>query len=107
MEGITNDIVNVVNTWQTLGTLAGVVILLQFLMKSLKYRPVNEVFKKYKIKWIKPYITIALGATSGGIGAYVAGTEIANGIVAGIMAGMTTVGWNESINKLKSSNRGK
>lgn len=107
MENVINDVLNVINAWQTLGVLAGVVVLLQLLMKALKYKPVNEAFKKYKIKWIKPYIAMALGAAAGGIGAYIAGTEIANGIVAGIMAGMTTVGWNESVNKLKASNRGK
>jgi len=107
MESVINDVLNVVNTWQTLGALAGVVLLLQLLMKALKYKPINEMFKKYKIKWIKPYIAMAFGATAGGIGAYLAGAEVANGIVAGVMAALTSVGWNESVNKLKSSNRGK
>lgn len=107
VENVISEILNVTNTWQTFGTLAGVVVLLQVLMKMLKMKPVNEFFTKYKIKWIKPYIAITLGAVSGGIGAYTLETEIVNGIIAGIGFGLSSIGWNETINKLKSSNRRK
>jgi hypothetical protein len=105
VETFTKDVFEVINAWQTIGTLAGVALILQLFVKALKFKPINVLFAKHKIKWIKPYIAMSLGGISGGIGAYVAGTEISNGVCAGILAGITSVGWNETINKAKLSKR--
>lgn len=105
MEDVISDVVKIINDWKTLGTLAGVIATVQLLVKSLKFKPINNLFTKYKIKWIKPYIAIVLGAISGGLGAYSTNADIPNGIIAGILAGMASIGLNESINKLNSSKR--
>ena len=107
MENIVSDIQSVINSWETLGSVAGLIALLQLLIKSLKFKPVNELFKKYKIKWTKPYIAITLGAIAGALSAYSTNTSIPSGALAGLITGLASVGWNETINKVKSSKRGK
>lgn len=97
---ILTGVQKVVNDWRTLGWLAGVIALLQLLMKILKLGPIDEWFKVHKKKWIKPYIAAGLGALLGGFSSYATGAGVVGSIVAGVMIGVTSVGWNEVINKI-------
>jgi hypothetical protein len=89
-----------VNDWRTLGWLAGIIALLQLLMKILKFGPVDEWFRVNKKKWLKPYIAAGIGAVLGGFSTYATGAGILNSVVAGLMVGVTSVGWNELVNKV-------
>lgn len=89
-----------VNDWKTLGWLAGIIALLQLLMKILKFGPVDEWFRVNKKKWLKPYIAAGIGALLGGFSTYTTGAGVLNSVVAGLMVGITSVGWNELVNKL-------
>jgi len=89
-----------VNDWRTLGWLAGVMALLQLLMKILKFGPVDEWFRVNKKKWLKPYIAAGIGAILGGFSTYATGAGVMNSVIAGLMVGITSVGWNELVNKV-------
>lgn len=97
---ILTGVQKVINDWRTLGWLAGVIALLQLLMKILKLGPIDEWFTVHKKKWIKPYIAAGIGALLGGFSTYATGAGVFNSIVAGVMIGATSVGWNELINKI-------
>jgi hypothetical protein len=105
MENVLNDSVQVINDWQSLGALAGIITLLQLLVKVLKLKPIDNVFIKYRIKWIKPFITVTLGALLGGLSTYSTGADIPQSIIAGAFAATASVGWNEVVNKLQSGKR--
>lgn len=99
------DIKNAVNDWRTLGLIAGAISFLQIAMKVLKLQKINDWFVEKKIKWVKPYIAIAISALIGGLTSYSSGTDVINSIFAGIILGMASVGWNEVINKANASKR--
>lgn len=105
MENIINDTVKLLNDWNALGTLAAVIALLQIIMKALKLKILNDIFVKYKIKWIKPYIAVTIGAIIGGLSTYSTGAQIPQSIAAGMIAATTSVGWNEIVNKIQADKR--
>jgi len=100
-----NDIGRVINDWSKLGYLAGLIALLQLLMKLLKFGPINNWFQNKRRKWIKPYIAAGLGAAAMVAVSYQTSGHLLNSLVAGALAGMGAVGWNELLNKWKAEKR--
>lgn len=99
------DVTKLINDWQTLGVLAAAIATLQLLVKVLKLKTIDDQFTKRGIKWVKPYITVGLGVLLGGLSTYATGAGVPQSIVAGAIAGTTSVGWNEILNKLQLEKR--
>jgi len=93
--------------WNTIGWIAFIIAALQICIKALKFKPINAWFTKRKLKWVKPYIAMLFGGIIGALSAYTTGAEMMQSFVAGSMAAMASIGWNETINKTKSENRKK
>ena len=108
MDGINvTDVTNVINNWQTLGALSGAIIGLQLLVKLLKIKPIDAIFKKKKIKWVKPYLTVGIGIGLGSLSTYATGANVPQSVLAGALAATTSVGWNELLNKAQIDKRQK
>lgn len=105
-EKIGAQLKTVVSTWETLGWLAGLAALITLLVMVLKYKPIDALFKRWKIKWVKPLIASVLGGLSAGIGAYLAEGDIMVAIIAGlVIIGPAAVGFFETLNKIRKRNR--
>lgn len=102
---LVTDLGKVIKDWGSLGYLAGLIALLQLLMKVLKFGPIDEWFRVKRRKWIKPYIAAGLGAVTVTMVSYQSSEHILNSVVAGLLAGMGAVGWNELLNKWKVEKR--
>lgn len=98
----------VVKDWKTVGWLAGLAALIAFLILLLKYKPVDALFERWEIKWLKPLIASVLGAASSGITAYILEGDVVDAIIAGLLIiGPAAVGYFETVNKVKARNRDK
>jgi hypothetical protein len=108
-EPTTNELIDdaqsMVNDWRALGGIAGVIALLQLLMKLLKFRPINDIMTAKKIKWTKPYISAVLGVILVGLTTYSNVGNLPNSIVTGFLFGAASTGWNEMLNKKNPKKR--
>ena len=105
VDELAEDAQNVVNDWRALGSIAGIIALLQLLMKILKFKPIDDLMVAKKIKWIKPYVSAVLGVLLVGLTTYANGGNLMNSLVAGFLFGTATTGWNEMLNKLQPEKR--
>jgi hypothetical protein len=103
---ILTDFEKAINSWKTLGVLAGLIALIQLLMKTLKFGPIDDWFEAQKFKWIKPYIASILGMVLVSLTTYATnGANLLNSVIAGLIVGSGSVGWNELLNKFNAENR--
>jgi len=102
---VLTDVEKVINSWKTIGWLAGLIALIQLLMKLLRFGPIDNWFEANKKRWMKPYIASTLGAILGGLSTYATNANVLNSIITGLIIGTTSVGWNELINKFQSEKR--
>lgn len=86
-----------VNDWKTLGWLAGLIALLNFLMGLLRFKPIDTWLIQYDKKWLKPWVAMGLGALIMGLSTYQTDANILNSIVAGLLAGLGSTGAHEAI----------
>lgn len=99
------DAKDVYSTWKLLGALAGLAALLNLLVNLTKFGPVKEWFETNKKKWLLSYLSMGLGALAGGLGAYLVGSDVVQGAVAGLMAGSMATGGHELVSNLRASKR--
>jgi hypothetical protein len=104
-QDLVKDAEQMINNWKLLGSLAGLIALVQLLMKALKFGPLDNWFETSKVKWIKPYIATILGALLGGLTTYATNANLLNSITSGIIIGMGSVGWNEILKRFSAENR--
>ncbi len=71
----------------------------------MKLSFIDNLLRKYKKRWIKPYIAAGLGALLAGFSTYATNANILNSIVAGLMAGLAAVGMHEVANKRRAEKR--
>jgi len=95
----------VVNDWKNVGWLAGVIALINFLLSLLRFRPIDMAMDRVDIKWLKPLIATLLGAALGGFSTFETGAGVLNSIVAGMLAGLGSVGFHELVDNLRKQTR--
>ncbi|OGD36834.1 hypothetical protein A2V94_07025 [Candidatus Atribacteria bacterium RBG_16_35_8] len=103
--GIQEEIIQVINNWEALSAVAALIAILQLIMKILKLPRINGIFILYGKKWIKPYITVGLGAILGALSTYTTSANIYQSIVSGIFIALGSIGWNELLNKTQKNKR--
>lgn len=86
-----------VNDWKTLGWLAGLIALLNFLMGLLRFKPIDVWLIQHDKKWLKPWVAMGLGALIMGLSTYQTDANVLNAIVAGLLAGLGSTGFHEAI----------
>lgn len=91
----------VIDNWQNIGWVAGVIALITLLLGILRFKPIDEWLTSLDFKWIKPLIATVLGAALGGFSVFSTGAGVLNSIVAGILAGLGSVGFHELMDKLR------
>lgn len=95
----------VVNDWKNVGWLAGVIAMINFLLSLLRFKPINMAMDRLDIKWLKPLIATLLGAALGGFSTFSTGAGVLNSIVAGMLAGLGSVGFHELVDNLRKQSR--
>lgn len=105
VDEIVSDAGKVVNDWKAVGFIAGLIALVNLLMNLLKFGPVDEFFTSKKITWVKPFISMGLGAVLGFLLSWQTGASLANSIVVGIMAGLGGTGVHQVVSKRKAEKR--
>lgn len=91
----------VIDDWKNLGWLAGVIALINLLLNTIRFTPVEYWLASLDYKWIKPLVATILGAALGGFSTFSTGAGILFSIIAGAMAGLTSVGFHELIDKTR------
>lgn len=105
-EEMGDQIKKTVKDWRVYGWLAGLAAAITLLLMVLKYKPVDKLFERWGVKWIKPIIAAVLGGASAGIASYLADGDVINAVVAGmLLVGPAAVGYFETANKVKARNR--
>lgn len=85
----------VIDDWENVGWLAGVIALINFLLGLLRFRPIDIYLAENELKWVKPLLAVVLGGALGGFSAFSTGASMLNSAVAGIMAGLGSVGFHQ------------
>lgn len=98
---LVSDAGKVIDDWQNVGWIAGVIALINLLLNLLRFTPINSWLKDLGYAWLKPLIATSLGALLGGFSTYSTGAGVLNSIVAGAMAGLGSVGFHELVNKTR------
>lgn len=91
----------VIDDWGNLGWLAGVIALINMLLLTLRLRPIDIWMTGLDYKWIKPLVATLLGAAMGGFSTFQTGAGVLNSIVAGALAGLTSVGFHQLIDQTR------
>lgn len=91
----------VIDDWKNIGWLAGVIALINLLLNLVRFTPIETWLASLDYKWIKPLIATILGAALGGFSTFSTGAGILNSIVAGALAGLTSVGFHELVDKTR------
>lgn len=107
IKDVISGIGKTINDWKALGWVAGLIALINLLIMVLKLPLLNNVFVRYNIKWVKPYIAVVLGALFVGFSSFATGAGVLNSIVAGIMAALGSVGLHEILARRKTPEEGK
>ncbi len=98
---VISDAGKVIDDWQNVGWLAGLIALINLMMNMLRFKPINNWLTTLDYKWIKPLTATLLGAALGGLSTYATGASAINSIVAGAMAGLSSVGFHELMDKTR------
>ena len=91
----------VADDWKALGWLAGMIALVNLLLNFLRLRILDDYLTYKKWKWLKPLGACLLGAALGGLSVFQTGASVPNSILAGVLAGMGSVGFHELMDKLR------
>jgi len=81
-----------IEDWETLGWIGGMAAVIGVLLLLLRFKPLDKLLEDKGIKWIKPYLAVALGALGGFFSTFATGKSILFSIVAGIVAGVASPG---------------
>jgi hypothetical protein len=95
------DAVKVIDDWRSVGWLAGLIALINLLINVLRYPVINSWLSSLEVKWVKPLCAVLLGGALGGCSTLATGASVPNSIVAGVLAGLGSVGFHEFIDQLK------
>jgi len=95
----------VIDDWKNVGWLAGVIALINLLLNLLRFKPIDMALERLDWKWLKPLIATVLGATLGGVSVFSTGAGILNSVVAGMLAGLGSVGFHELVDNLRKQTR--
>lgn len=87
----------VVSDWRSIGALAGLIALINLLINILRLPLLHQYLTERKKRWIKPYISAALGAMLTGLSAYQTDAALLPAILAGLLFGLGAVGMHESL----------
>lgn len=101
------DAVKVYGDWKTSGWMAGLLALISLFMNLLRFGPVDDFFRSKQLIWLKPVLAAALGAATAGLGAGMSGAGVGPSLMAGVMAGLGSVGLYEVAKRRKVENRAK
>lgn len=99
------EVGKVINDWRNVGWLAGVIALINLLLSLLRFRPIDMALDRLDWKWLKPLIATLLGAALGGFSTFSTGAGALNSIVAGMLAGLGSVGFHELVDNLRRQSR--
>jgi hypothetical protein len=102
---LVSSIGHVINDWKNVGWLAGVIALINLLLSLLRFRPIDMALDRLDWKWLKPLIATLLGAALGGFSTFQTGAGVLNSIVAGMLAGLGSVGFHELVDNLRKQTR--
>ncbi len=100
---IADAVVQTIGAWQTVGWLAGVVGIAYLLVLLSKFKPIDNLLKKYNLKWIRPLAAMVFGALAGASTALAAGQKIPQVVIAGVLAGFGSTGFHEVMAVLTSA----
>lgn len=95
----------VVNDWRNIGWLAGVIALINFLLSLLRFKPIDLALDRLDVKWLKPLLATLLGALLGGFSTFSTGGSVLNSVVAGMLAGLGSVGFHELVDNMRRQSR--
>jgi hypothetical protein len=95
----------VIDDWKNVGWLAGVIALINLLLNLLRFKPIDMALERLDWKWLKPLIATVLGATLGGFSVFSTGAGVLNSVVAGMLAGLGSVGFHELVDNLRKQTR--
>jgi hypothetical protein len=94
--------IQAISTWKALGTFAGLTAIVNLLTNCTKYPQIDQYLKGQF--WLRPLISIVLGALSALIAALSVGANPFTAVISGILAGLSGTGlhelvtsWNERI----------
>ena len=94
-----------IDDWRNIGAVAGLLVIVGFLMRLLKAPVIDIWFVAHKKKWAKPYIAMVLGGLLGGLSTYQTGAGVINSVIAGIGVGLASSGAHESIKTVQRKER--
>jgi hypothetical protein len=102
---IVTSVGKVINDWKNVGWLAGVIALINFLLSLLRFKPIDMALDRLDWKWLKPLIATLLGAALGGFSTFSTGAGVLNSVVAGMLAGLGSVGFHELVDNMRKQTR--
>jgi len=104
VEDIVEGVSYAISEWKNVGWLAGVTALINVLILLFRFPLVNTALSNLNAKWAKPLIAAILGAAIGGFSAALAGGTPGVAVVAGILAGLSSVGLHQLIDQFRRRN---
>lgn len=100
MDDIIAQLGSVVSSWDTLGTLAGMIAVVNLLVNLTKLKWLSD---KVPAK-ARPWIALGLGALGGFLTALAASKSIPQAVVQGILNGMAAIGTHELMSQMINKN---
>lgn len=110
VDSIANNVNTVVSTISALnlGTVSIVIVLaaiIKLIISVMKFKPVAKYLDTEKMKSLKPYIAMILGILGCVANNLITGQDIVVGVIAGIAAGLGSVGIHESVKTIQGKNK--
>lgn len=89
----------VVSDWRTVGTLAGLIALINLLINLLRIPAIDRWLAARQKKWLKPLASAMLGAILTALSTLATGADLGASLVAGLLFGLSAVGFHEIVDK--------
>lgn len=100
---VVKDAQQVVDDWGRIGWFAGLLALVNMLIKLSRKSFVEAFLEARDLKWVKPVVALVLGGVLGGMTSWTRGNSVLYCIVEGVFAGAGAVAAHEVANPRKKT----
>jgi hypothetical protein len=105
IEQLASSGLSVIQPFEQLGVLAGLVAVNKLLVDLTKFGPIGKWMKEKNLKWVRPALSV-IGALLLGVSTALAmGTNVGMAIVNGLLVGLATPGLHELIEMLRGRHK--
>lgn len=94
-----------VDAWTMVGWMGGITATIKLLIDATKFGPIGAWMKDKGLKWLRPALALVLAGFAGFVSSFQTGVDVWVSIVAGLGAGMGSVGFHELLEYLRGRNK--